>query len=90
MMQTDVKGATCPNGATTTAYNGRTRLRGLMINIGTAAATVAVGDGANTLFTYTGSTVGAANMLIPGEGVLVQTSLTITCAGGATAVAFYG
>lgn len=90
MMQTDVKGATCPAGTATTAFNGRTRLKSLAISVGTAAATVAVADGTTTLFTFTGTSTGNINVMLPGEGVLCSTSLIVTCAAGVSAVAFYG
>jgi|DEB19_MinimDraft_3_1074340.scaffolds.fasta_scaffold00019_30 hypothetical protein len=90
MMQTDVKGATCAANGTTTAFNGRTRLRGIAINAGTAAATVVVKDGSTTLFTFTATTTGPMNVIIPGEGVLCETSLVIVCSAGVSAVAFYG
>lgn len=89
MMQTDVKGASCPAGATTTVFGDRTRLKGLVYSAA-AAGSVAVKDGATTLFTFNIAAAGDANILIPGEGVLVQTSLVITTAAGVTAVAFYG
>ena len=90
MMQTDVKGATCPASTATTIYNGRVRVKSLAISALTADATVAVADGATTLFTYTATVAGPINILIPGEGVLCQTSAIITCAAGVSAVAFYG
>ena len=40
-MQTDVKGATCAANGSTTAYNGRTRIKGLWYSA-TAQGTVAV------------------------------------------------
>jgi hypothetical protein len=89
MMQTDVKGATCAADGSTTAFNGRTRLKGLWYSA-TSAGTIAVKDNATTLFTFN---IGAAEsnyILLPGEGALVQTSLVITNAAGVTAVAFYG
>lgn len=89
MMQTDVKGATCAAGANTTAFNGRTRLKGLWYSAA-GAGSIAVKDGATTLFTLTIGAAGSDNVLLPGEGVLVQTSLVITTAAGVTAVAFYG
>ena len=90
MMQTDVKGATCPASTATTIYNGRTRVKSLVISATTANATVAVADGSTTLFTYTATVAGPINILIPGEGVLCQTSAIVTCAAGVSAVAFYG
>lgn len=90
MMQTDVRGATCPASAATTIFNGRTRVRSLVISALTANATVAVSDGATNLFTYTATATGPVTILIPGEGVLCQTSAVVTCAAGVSAVAFYG
>ena len=89
MMQTDVKGASCAAGADTTAYNGRTRLKGLYYSA-SAASSVVVKDGATTLFTFTIAAAGNDYILLPGEGALVQTSLVITVGASCTAVAFYG
>jgi hypothetical protein len=89
MMQTDVKGATCAANGSTTAFNGRTRLKGLWYSA-TGASTIAVKDNATTLFTLT---IGAAEsnyVLLPGEGALVQTSLVITNGSAVASVAFYG
>ena len=89
MMQTDVKGATCAANGSTTAYNGRIRLKGLWYSA-TGASSIAVKDNATTLFTLT---IGAAEsnyVLLPGEGVLVQTSLVITNGSAVASVAFYG
>jgi hypothetical protein len=88
-MQTDVKGVSCPAGADTTAYNGRTRLKGLYYSA-SAASSVVVKDGATTLFTFTIAAADASYVLIPGEGVVVQDSLVITVGASCTAVAFYG
>lgn len=89
MMQTDVKGVSCPASSDTTAYNGRTRLKGLFYNA-SGASSVAVKDGATTLFTFTIAAAGSNYILLPGEGALVQTSLVITVGASCTAVAFYG
>ncbi len=89
MMQTDVKGATCAANGSTTAFNGRTRLKGLWYSA-TGAGSIAVKDANTTLFTFTIGGAESNYVLLPGEGVLVQTSLVITTAAGVTAVAFYG
>lgn len=89
-MQTDVLGATCAAGASTTVYNGRTRIKALTISATTANATVAVKDNSTTLFTYTATATGPVHIIIPGEGVLCSTSAVVTCAAGVSAVAFYG
>jgi hypothetical protein len=89
MMQTDVKGASCAAGANTTAFNGRTRLKGLWYSA-TGAGSVAVKDGSTTIFTFTIGGAESNYILLPGEGALVQTSLVITTAAGVTAVVFYG
>lgn len=88
-MQTDVKGASCAAAGTTTVFSGRTRLKGLTYSAA-AAGSVAIKDGSTTLFTFNIAAAGDANILIPGEGVLVQTSLVVTTSAGVTAVAFYG
>jgi len=89
MMQTDVKGATCAANASTTAFNGRTRLKGLWYSA-TGAATIAVKNNATTLFTFTIGGAESNYVLLPGEGVLVETSLVITNSAGVASVAFYG
>ena len=89
MMQTDVKGATCAANASTTAFNGRTRLRGLWYSA-TASGTIAVKDNATTLFTLTIGGAESNYVLLPGEGVLVRTSLVITNSADVAGVAFYG
>lgn len=88
-MQTDVKGATCAANGSTTAFNGRTRLKGLWYSA-TGAGTVAVKDDATTLFTFTIGGAESNYVLLPGEGVLVQTSLVITNSATVAGVAFYG
>jgi len=88
-MQTDVKGATCAANGSTTAFNGRTRLKGLWYSA-TGASTIAVKDNATTLFTLTIGGAESNYVLLPGEGVLVQTSLVITNGSTVASVAFYG
>ncbi len=73
----------------TTAYNGRTRFKGLWYSA-TGAGTIAVKDNATTLFTLTIGGAESNYVLLPGEGVLVQTSLVITNSAAVAGVAFYG
>jgi len=89
MMQTDVKGATCAANGSTTAFDGRTRLKGLWYSA-TGASTIAVKDNATTLFTLTIGGAESNYVLLPGEGVLVQTSLVITNGSTVASVVFYG
>ena len=92
MMQTDVKAASCGAGASTTAFSGRTRLRGLTISY-PSGGTVSVtdGNGGATLFSFTApAAIGTTHVIIPGEGILANTGLYVTCASSTTAVAFYG
>jgi hypothetical protein len=89
MMQTDVKGVSCPAGTATTAYSGRTRLKGLYYSA-SAASTVAIADGTRTLFTFTIAAADATYVILPGEGVTCETSLVVTVGALCTAVAFYG
>lgn len=90
MMQTDVKGKTCPVNATTTVFNGRTRFKGIALSSDTADETVAIKDGTTTLFTFTTTAVGPMNVIVPGEGVLCLTSLVVVCSANVSAVVFYG
>ena len=89
MMQTDVKGATCAAGASTTAFNGRTRLKGLWYSA-TGSGTIVVKDNSTTLFTLNIGGAESNYVLLPGEGVLVQTSLVLTNSAAVAGVAFYG
>lgn len=89
MMQTDVKGKSCPASTTTTVYSGRTRLKGLFFSA-SALSTVEVLDGTTSLFTFTIAAAATNSILIPGEGVLCLTSLIVTVGATCTAVAYYG
>lgn len=89
MMQTDVKGVTCPVSTDTTAYTGRTRFKGLWYSA-TGASTIAIKDGTTTLFTFTIGAAGVASIWLPGEGILCSTSLVISVGATCAAVAFYG
>jgi hypothetical protein len=89
MMQTDVKGVSCPASTATTAYNGRTRLKGVFYSA-SAASTVAIADGSKTLFTFTIAAAGSTYIIVPGEGAVCETSLIVTVGASCTAVAFYG
>jgi len=89
MMQTDVKGADCPASTATTAYNGRTRFKGLWYSA-SAATTIAIKDGTTTLFTFTVAAASTSSIWLPGEGVVCATSLIVTLGASVTAVAFYG
>lgn len=88
-MQTDVTGKDCAAGATTTVYDGRARFKGIWYS-SSGASTIAVKDGATTLFTFTVAGQASDDIWIPGEGVLCKTSLVITTGAGLTAVVFYG
>jgi len=51
MMQTDVKGKDCVANATTTVFDGRARFKGIWYS-SSGATSIAVKDGATTLFTF--------------------------------------
>jgi hypothetical protein len=102
-MQTDVQ-ASAPltatgqvtNNAGTPANLGRIRIKGLYVVSGTNAGSVVFRDGGSggnillTLNTPAGSTNGAYNIIIPGEGILVETNLHGTVTDTASVVVFYG
>lgn len=93
MMQTDVKTASCPAGATTTAFAGRTRVRAIAISHGATPGAVVVNDGTGgtTVFSYTTPAVAEGMyMLFPGEGILCATNVSVICPAGVVATVFYG
>lgn len=89
-MQTDVKGASCAANATTVAFANRTRVRAITISATTANATDEIKDNTFSLFTYTATVAGPVHILIPADGIVCQTNLTVVCAAGVSAVVFYG
>ena len=89
-MQTDVKPGVCPANATTVVYEGRTRLKGGLIQYG-SAATVQIKDGASNVVVFTApGAAGVTPLNIPGEGVLCSSNLTVVCSVGANVTVFYG
>ena len=94
-MQTDVKSAACPANASTTAFNGRTRLKGLVIAVPAAGGTLTVKDGGTSGTTKFSLVIPAGdatvqNILIPGEGVLFETDMYVTCPADMPVTVFYG
>jgi hypothetical protein len=102
-MQTDVQ-ASAPltatgqvtNNAGTPANLGRIRIKGLYVVPGAAAGSVVFrdgGSGGDILFTMNTPAVanaGAYNIVIPAEGILVETNLHGTVTNTASVVVFYG
>jgi hypothetical protein len=95
MMQTDVKAAACAANDSTTAFNGRSRLKGMIICTPAAGGTLTVKDGGSSGATKFSLVVPAgdatvANVLIPGEGILFETDMYVTCPAGMPVTVFYG
>ena len=89
-MQTDVRPANCPAGATTVAYEGRTRLKGGIFEYSTTA-TIVIKDGTSNLVVFTApGAAGVTPLNVPGEGVICSSNLTVVCSAGANATVFYG
>lgn len=90
-MQTDVKAASV--SGTGTVFNGRARVKGLVVEPGAAPGSVVFRDGGaagTTLFTINTPTSGQVfNVLIPGEGVLFASSVHVTLSDAVVTV-FYG
>jgi hypothetical protein len=88
MMQTDVKAKSL--GATGLVYEGRARVKGLIIGASTSAGNVTLTDGGvNVLAIQTVANGETFNALIPGEGVLFQTNVAATLLN-TTVTVFYG
>ena len=92
-MQYDVKAGTAAANTSTTVFDGRARIKGLLISYA-GAGTVVIKDGGSsgtTKFSFTGpADSGCVNVLIPGEGLLCETDIYVTNAANTTAVVFYG
>ena len=92
MMQTDVKSASAAAGATTTIFDGPTRIKGVTISY-PSGGTVVLNDGTGgtAMFSFTApAAAGAVNILFPGEGIKCMTNVSAVCAASTTAVVFYG
>ncbi len=91
MMQTDVKAKSL--AASGDVFAGRTRVKGLVITPGASAGSVALKDGGasgDTIFTINTVANGQVeSILIPGEGVVFDTSVYATLTN-ATVTVFYG
>ncbi len=89
-MQSDVRPGICPQNATTVVYEGRTRLKGGLIQFGTTS-TVTIKDGAANLITFTAPGVaGVSPLNIPDQGIICQSNLTVVTSTGANVTVFYG
>ena len=91
MMQTDVKAVSL--AASGTAFSGRTRVRGLVIEPGASAGSVILKDGGSsgtTVMTINTPAAGQLTpVLIPAEGVLFTTDVYATLSNAKVTV-FYG
>lgn len=93
MMQTDVSAASVAASGTAVGY--RTRVRGLVVNPGSANGTIVLKDGGSSgtaLLTLATTANGEPfNILIPANGVLFETNVYVALTGtGTSAVVFYG
>lgn len=89
-MQSDVRPGICPANATTIVYEGRTRLKGGLIQFGTTS-TVTIKDGTSNLVVFTAPGVaGVSPLNIPDQGIVCQSNLTVVTSVGANVTVFYG
>ena len=89
-MQSDVRPGICPANATTVVLEGRTRLKGGLIQYGTTS-TVQFKDGASNLVVFTAPGVaGVTPLNIPDQGIICKSNLTVVTSVGANVTVFYG
>jgi hypothetical protein len=89
-MQSDVRPGICPANATTVVLEGRTRLKGGLIQYGTTS-TVQIRDGASNLVVFTAPGVaGVTPLNIPDQGIICRSNLTVVTSVGANVTVFYG
>ena len=89
-MQTDVKATLAVGAGTTVVFEGRARFKGVTISY-TATGNVTVNDGTTQIWKFApqaGS--GSFNVLLPGEGILAKSNLTVTTTANSTATVIYG
>lgn len=94
-MQTDVKAAYCAANDSTTAFAGRSRLKGLVVAVPAAGGTVTAQDGGASgdilfVFSVPSGDATVVNILVPGEGILFKTDMYVTCSAGMPVTVFYG
>ena len=92
-MQYDVLAGVAATNTSTTVADGRVRVKGLVITFA-AAGTLTIKDGGSsgtTVYSFTApSDPGCVNILIPGEGILCEANVYVTCSNGTLATVFYG
>ena len=87
-MQTDVKPTTLTSSGV--VFEGRARVKGLVITPGTSDGSVVIADGSANVFTiYTVANTSTTNIIIPAEGVLCTTNVYATLSN-ANCTVFYG
>jgi hypothetical protein len=87
-MQTDVKPTTLTSSGV--VFEGRARVKGLVVTPGGSAGSVTVADGSSNVFTiYTVAQGETFNVIIPGEGVLCASNVYATLSN-ANCTVFYG
>lgn len=94
-MQTDVKSTAIAAGQTDAAViSGGARIKGMVIGVPQAGGTLTLKNGAGgaTAFSLVipANAGGAANIVIPGEGILCRNGIYATTAAGMTVTVFYG
>jgi len=92
MMQTDVKSAAAAANATTTIFDGPTRIKGISISYSTGATVVLNdGTGGTAKFSFTApAAAGSIYMIFPGEGIKCNSNVSAVVSATTTAVVFYG
>jgi hypothetical protein len=87
-MQTDVLPTTLTSSGV--VFEGRARVKGMVVTPTGSAGSVTIADGSTTVFTvYTIASGETFNVLIPGEGVLCATNVYATLSN-ANCTVFYG
>ena len=92
-MQTDIKAVACPANASTLAYDGRARVKSIIVTTPLGGGTLNVYDGAAgaIVFSLVGqAAVGTVNILLPGEGILCNLGIYVECPSGLNATVCYG
>ena len=92
MIQTDVKSAATTSSAE--LVPSRTRIKGVVVTASSSAGTVVLADGGSSgttkLTINTPAAAGIFNVIIPGEGVLFESTVYATLTNASAVTVFYG
>lgn len=92
MMQTDVSMFTVSAGTVVIPnVPSRIRIKAVALTFTASAGALTISSSSGTLFSFTpAAAAGSLYMLLPGEGILADSAITVNAGAGTSATVFYG